>query len=202
MSNLSGVIIDNEFHRNLVEVEKVKEEKAQFMEALRISDFKGYVYLDCIIGDRYHDAVFVGDFGLAARHDADNPVFNELKNVYCLTTLVEICRLRAPIFNRCLDKYRAIIDQNIKEPTSLELIDTESVMDRDAFVASRLWKNIKDCRTILSEKDNIEPFMLFTVTQAFNFLNQFPSTVSESSQLPVEIQELLLDQWRKFLEEE
>lgn len=202
LHNLAAIVIDKNLQYNIRVNEKALSDKAALKERALNEDLRSHMYFDIKVCSVVYPALAVGDYGMAYMGGVTDELFSDSRRVYQISDLEEISKLRGLWFKHLCGEFDEIVIANQKIPTLADIIGQQYEIDRDAFAASSLWKELDVRRGLLADSIGAEPFMVYRLGDVHRLLSYYPSTPITSIPISLEHQQIILKCWNDFLEKE
>lgn len=202
LHNLAAIVIDKNLQYNIRVNEKALSDKAVLKERALNEDLRSHMYFDIKVCSVVYPVLAVGDYGMAYMGGVTDELFSDSRRVYQISDLEEISKLRGLWFKHLCGEFDEIVIANQKMPTLADIIGQQYEIDRDAFAASSLWKELDVRRGLLADSIGAEPFMVYRLGDVHRLLSYYPSTPITSIPISLEHQQIILKCWNDFLEKE
>lgn len=202
LHNLAAIVISENLQYNIRANEKALADKGVLKERALREDLRSHFYFDIKVGSVVYPVLAVGDYGVAYMSVTTDAVLNDSKRAYPISNLDEISRLRSLWFRHLCREFDEVVIANQKMPALADIIGQQYEIDRDAFAASSLWKELEVRRSLLADNIGAEPFMVYRLGDVHKFLSYYPSNPITSVPISLEYQQIILKCWNDFLEKE
>lgn len=202
LRNLATIVISDNLQYNIRANEKALSDKAILKERVLKEDLRSHFYFDIKVGSVVYPLLAVGDYGVAYMGGITDSLFNDLKRAYSVLKLEEIGKLKGSWFKHLCNTFEEMVLDNQQVPTLSDIMGQQYEIDRDAFAASDLWKELEVRRGMLAERVGSEPFMVYRLSDVHKLLSYYPSAPVTSIPISEEYQQIIIKSWNDFLEKE
>lgn len=202
LRNLATIVISDNLQYNIRANEKALSDKAILKERVLKEDLRSHFYFDIKVGSVVYPLLAVGDYGVAYMGGITDSLFNDLKRAYSVLKLEEIGKLKGSWFKHLCNTFEEMVLDNQQVPTLSDIMGQQYEIDRDAFAASDLWKELEVRRGMLAERVDSEPFMVYRLSDVHKLLSYYPSAPVTSIPIAEEYQQIIIKSWNDFLEKE
>lgn len=202
LRNLATIVISDNLQYNIRANEKALSDKAILKERVLKEDLRSHFYFDIKVGSVVYPLLAVGDYGVAYMGGITDSLFNDLKRAYSVLKLEEIGKLKGSWFKHLCNTFEEMVLDNQQVPTLSDIMGQQYEIDRDAFAASDLWKELEVRRGMLAERVGSEPFMVYRLSDVHKLLSYYPSAPVTSIPIAEEYQQIIIKSWNDFLEKE
>lgn len=202
LRNLATIVISDNLQYNIRANEKALSDKAILKERVLKEDLRSHFYFDIKVGSVVYPLLAVGDYGVAYMGGITDSLFNDLKRAYSVLKLEEIGKLKGSWFKHLCNTFEEMVLDNQQVPTLSDIMGQQYEIDRDAFAASDLWKELEVRRGMLAERVDSEPFMVYRLSDVHKLLSYYPSAPVTSIPIVEEYQQIIIKSWNDFLEKE
>lgn len=202
LRNLATIVISDNLQYNIRANEKALSDKAILKERVLKEDLRSHFYFDIKVGSVVYPLLAVGDYGVAYMGGITDSLFNDLKRAYSVLKLEEIGKLKGSWFKHLCNTFEEMVLDNQQVPTLSDIMGQQYEIDRDAFAASDLWKELEVRRGMLAERVGSEPFMVYRLSDVHKLLSYYPSALVTSIPISEEYQQIIVKSWNDFLEKE
>lgn len=199
LRNLTKVTIDNSLYTKIRDTDHMLELKHSYKEFVETCNVKCHAYFDVVLGGILYTMVVSGPFGMAIVGNPDNMLFENRNDVYLLESPEELSYLKSPMFSNKMKEYDTFITTHMTTGGISHAVKGSISIDYSAFSGSDVWKELDVKRSLLAERDNTEPCMIFKLQDVINLLALFPDEPVTSSPIRSEYQRMILDSWNHFL---
>lgn len=195
LENLRELVVGTNIDDEIRGVEKMIMDRERFRKEVKNS----HVFFDIVVYGTYYPIIAVGNYGIAVVGNINNPVF-KVKNrrVTEIKKAEDILHIKSSIFS-VYKNYEDVILKYQTVPTIVDVIGREYELDFAAFSTSQFWKTLKMIRDNRATDLCIQPHLMFTMRDAFEYVRLFPSKIETSINIDPEYQKIILNYWLSYI---